>query len=114
MMTFTEWPSDGIGQPGCRDHGHLNQVAQLLAVIYFWTTGISQEDEGQELYEHAAVAVGEPILARVRDVWQGPDRAVPEECRGSRREVFFRDHGEPLMFFSFLRSKTAKVLTGQR
>ena len=53
-------------------------------------------DERQELDEHVAVAVGEPICARHRDEWKGLDRAVPEERRGIRREVLFRDQGKPL------------------
>ncbi len=90
-------PLNGIGQLGGREPDHFTHVALQLALVHFRTTRITQGDEGPELHEHVAVAIGEPIRGRDRDELKGLDRAVPEERRGIRREVLFRDQGEPLL-----------------
>jgi hypothetical protein len=54
-------PLDGIREPGGREPDHLSQLAQQLALVHFWATRIPHGDQRQELDEHAAVTVNEPI-----------------------------------------------------
>jgi hypothetical protein len=60
-------------------------------------TRVPYRDGRPELDPHGAMAIGELVRVRDPDEWKRPDRGVPEKGGGSRREILFRDHGEPLL-----------------
>src|SRR5690349_8030387 len=90
-------PLDGIGEPGRWKPGHFKQVTLQLTLVHFWSARILHRESRPELDTHSAMSIGEPVRSRDRNEWKRPDHSVPEKGGGSRRDVLFRNHREPLL-----------------